>query len=246
MQTAPSELSYEVIDRSDGVPDAVLVLVHGYAEPPSNLTDRIHLIDPSRRCAVVVPTGPFERRGERIWHRALTTAPLEAAGQFDVSLRLLDALVGRLAERFVVPLDRIVVGGFSQGGGLSLGLMLSADAINRPLAGFGVCSFPPAFPGFRASRSAAHGRPFLLSSARNDHFAPIEASRGGAATLVELGMALTYMETGGEHVMSDEAAAAIGEWLGPVVDGTHSPTSSPLLDGVSTRDGFYDGLWELT
>jgi predicted esterase len=247
--TPPPELTYDVIDRTGAAgkdtADALLVLVHGYAEPPANLTDRLGLIDPGGRCTVVVPHAPFEHRGRPVWHRALVTAPLEAATQFGESLVLLDQLLGRLAARLAAPPDRIVVGGFSQGGGLALGLLLSADVEHRPAAGFGVCSFPPAFPGFRASRDAARGRPFLLSSARQDNFAPIEASRGGAATLAGMGVALTYLETDGEHVMSDEAAAAIGGWLPSVLDGTHVAAPSPHLDGVSTRDGFYDGLWEL-
>lgn len=231
-----------MIDHADGAADALLVLVHGYAEPPTNLTDRLELIDPHRRCTVVVPHGPFERRGQRIWHRALLTAPLEAAEQFGSSLRQLDALVGRLAAGVGLP---IVVGGFSQGGGLALALLLSADVEHRPAAGFGVCSFPPAFPGFRASRDAARDRPFLLASARCDHFAPIEASRGGAAKLAELGMALTYLETDGEHVMTDEAARAVGDWLPGALDGLDDPVPSPLLEGVDTRNGFYEDLWDL-
>lgn len=245
MRTPSPQLGFEVIDHADGNADALLVLVHGYAEPPSDLTDRLELIDPQRRCTVVVPHGPFERRGARIWHRAVLTAPLEAAAQFDESLRLLDSLLGQLVEDPGMRTERVVVGGFSQGGGLALGLLLSADVEHRPDAGFGVCSFPPAFPGFRAGRNAARDRPFLMASARRDHFAPIEASRGAAAMLVELGVTLTYIETDGEHVMSDEAAVAIGDWLPPVLDGTHLPVSSPHLEGVTSRDGFYEGLWDL-
>lgn len=244
VRTCPPELAFDVIEQAGGASDALLLLVHGYAEPPTNLTDRLELIDPQHRCTVVVPRAPFEHRGAPIWHRALLTAPLEAAAQYDTSLHLLDALLGHLVDRFGLPMERTVVGGFSQGGGLALGLLLSADVRHRPSAGFGVCSFPPAFPGFRASREAGRDRPFLLSSARQDRFAPIEASRGGAAALAELGVALTYLETDGEHVMSDEAAAAVGDWLPGVLDGTNDPVHSPHLEGVDTRNGFYEDLWD--
>ena len=245
MRAPLPELAVDVVGHPDGDGDALLVLLHGYAEPSSSLTDRLGLIDPHRHCTTVVPEAPFEHRGAAIWHRALVTAPLEALEQFDASLHLLDELLGRLVDQFGTPLERVVVGGFSQGGGLALGLLLSADVEHRPAGGFGVCSFPPAFPGFRASRSAARGRPFLLASARRDHFAPIEASRGGAATLVEMGVALTYLETDGEHVMSDEAAVAVGDWLPGALDGTGEPAPSPHLAGVDTREGFYADLWDV-
>jgi len=139
-----------------------------------------------------------------------------------------------------------VVGGFSQGGGLALGLLLGADVAHRPLAGFGVCSFPPPVRGLRVDRRAAAGRPFFLSSARHDHFAPIEASRAGAVLLRETGLDVTYVESEGVHEMTDEAARSIGAWLAGLVDGAPSPGDADgLLDGVSARSGLYDGLWEL-
>lgn len=240
---APPDLAAEVLfDRG---PDArLLVLLHGYGLPVEDLTDRLALIDPDGRCTVVVPQAPFERKGRPIWHRALVSAPDEAAAQFRASVGSLDTLLGRLARELGSDLDRAVVGGFSQGGGLGIALLLSAGIEHRPGAAFGICSFPPAFPGFVVDRVTAADRRCLLSSARRDHFAPIESSRAGAVLLAELGLDLTYVETEGEHVMTDEAAVAVGAWLTGLDDEPMRRDGHELLAGVTGRHEYYDGLWE--
>lgn len=103
-----------------------------------------------------------------------------------------------------------MVGGFSQGGGLALGLLLSADVRHVPAAAFGVCSFPPVVQDLRVDRTACAGRPYFLSSARQDHFADIEVSRAGAALLRDIGLDVTYVESDGDHEMTDRAAEQIG------------------------------------
>lgn len=243
--TAAPVLAHEIIERP-GPQTGLLVLLHGYGEPASDLRDRLHLLDPEARFLAVVPDAPFERKGRAIWHRALSV-PDVAEAQFRASLSALDDLLGVLEAETGRPAADAVVGGFSQGGGLALGLLLSADVACRPRAGFGICSFPPPVRGFRVDRRAAAGRPFFLASARQHHFAPIEASRSGAVLLRDAGLDLAYAETAGAHEMTDEAARLVGGWLaatgGP---GTSGPAGgAELLAGVSARSGLYDDLWDL-
>lgn len=220
------------------------MLLHGYGEPSSDLVDRLGLIDPDGRFLTVVPEAPFERKGRAIWHRALSV-PDEAEAQFRTSVAAIDALLGGLEAETGLAAADAVVGGFSQGGGLALGLLLGADVAHRPSAGFGVCSFPPPVRGLRVDRAAAAGRPYFLSSARQDHFAPIEASRSGAVLLRDTGLDLTYAETDGAHEMTDEAAQQVGAWLADLSRGERTAGDDDLLVGVTARSGLYDGLWEL-
>lgn len=235
-------LRWAVLDRR-GPQHRLLVLLHGYGEPAEQLTDRLGLLDPDGTYVAVVPDAPFEHKGNAIWHRALT-APEEAATQYLASLAAIDALLGGLERDLGLPASEAVVGGFSQGGGMALGLLLSADVTHRPAGAFGVCSFAPVVPGLRVDRRAAAGRPFFLSSARADRFASIEASRSGAALLRDTGLALTYVESDGPHEMTDEAASAIGRWL-RALDRGERPRDAALLAGVSGRGSFYDDLWHL-
>ena len=223
-------LDGEVIER-DGPQERLLVLLHGYGEPVADLTDRLDRIDPDARFLAVAPPAPFEHKGKAIWHRALT-APEESGRQFLASMAAIDDHLGALGERTGLDPADAVVGGFSQGGGLALALLLAGGLRHRPAAAFGICSFPPHVVGFPFDPAAPVGRPFLLWSARDDRFAPIESSRAGAATLIECGLALTYRETDDGHVMTDEAAEAIGAWLAEL-DADTPPARSPLLDGVA-------------
>ncbi len=219
------------------------MLNHGYGLPASDLTDRLGLIDPGGECTVVVTRAPFEHKGQAIWHRALLPAPEEATAQFHQSVASLDALMGSLVDELGSDLDRAVVGGFSQGGGIGIGLLLAAGISNRPGAAFGVCSFPPAFGGFVVDR-ATTGRPCFLSSAHGDHFAPIEASRAGAALLAGLGLDLTYVETDTDHVMTDEAADAVGNWLARLDDVADRREGHELFADIDGRHEHYDDLWQ--
>lgn len=236
-------LAHEVLTRP-GPQDRLLVLLHGYGEPSQDLVDRLHLIDPEGRFRVVVPEAPFERGGRAIWHRALT-AREEAEQQFRASLAAIDALLGDLQTELGLATSEAIVGGFSQGGGLALGMLLCAEVRHRPAGGFGVCSFPPPVRGFRVDRSAASGRPFFLSSAHQDHFAPIEVSRAGAVLVRDTGLDLSYAELPGGHEMTDAAASQIGAWLRGAPSGTGPAGGPDLLAGVSARSGLYDDLWEL-
>jgi phospholipase/carboxylesterase len=236
------DLSSEII-RRDGEQSRLLVLLHGYGEPVDELTDRLDRIDPDARYLAVAPAAPFERKGRAIWHRAIGAGQV-AEDQFHASLAAIDAHLGELEAETGLAAADAVVGGFSQGGGLALGLLLWADTLHRPAAGFGICSFPPHITNFRISRAAAAGRPYLLSSARSDHFAPIEASRSGAATLVDVGIDLTYREAEGDHVMTDQAADAIGAWMAAIERGERWEDRRDLLADVEPRLGYLQEMWE--
>lgn len=243
MPDSPLELHHRTLpDR--GPATRLLVLVHGYGESPDSLTDRLGLLDPDGRFHVVVPDAPFEHRGARIWHRALSTSPELAAEQYVESMHALDRLLATTCAATDLAPETAVVGGFSQGGGLAFGLLAGADVTTRPAAAFGVCSFAPSIRGFRVDPAAARGRPCLAVTARQDHFAPPEMSRVSAAALAAVGVDVTYEEIDSAHEMTDEAAAIVGRWLSAPVEDRPPGRSNELLRDADVSRSFYDGLWE--
>ena len=225
-------------------PARLLVLVHGYGEPVEALTDRLALLDPEGRHLVVAPVAPFEHKGQAIWHRAMHAGEV-ADRQFRQSIDALDDLLDRLEAEHDLPAAEAVVGGFSQGGGLGIAMLLAADVRNRPAAAFGVCSFPPHIQGFRVDRAAAAGRRCLVVGAHEDHFAPIEVSRAGAVALRDAGLDLTWAEVTGRHVMTDEAASLAGRWLGSIDGGPPVEDGSALLADVEGRGEYLAEMWDL-
>lgn len=219
------------------------MLLHGYALPATDLTDRLELLDPDRACTVVVPEAPFEHKGAAIWHRGIATSPELASVQYRESLGLLDELLGRLEHDTGLPAAEAIVGGFSQGGGLAFGLLLAAGLQHRPAAAFGICSFPPVFEGFVVDPAAPLGRHCFLASAQQDHFAAIESSRAGAWVLRDTGMELTYVEVDSGHEMTDEAATLAGRWIARMAGGEAPDGFDDLLSQVGEGPGSFAGLW---
>lgn len=242
MTDLPAPLRARILPGTEAG-ERLLVLLHGYGLPSSDLTDRLDLLDPERRCTVVAPDAPFDHKGALIWHRALSTSAELAARQYRSSLALLDDLLGTLETETGLRSSEAIVGGFSQGGGLGFGLLLASGIRHRPAAAFGICSFPPAFAGFAVDTTAATGRPCFLASAHRDHFAPIEGSRAGASQLRDSGLELTYVEMDTGHEMTDDAAALAGRWIAGVVAGRPVDGFDDVLAEVGTGPGFYEGLW---
>jgi phospholipase/carboxylesterase len=236
----PLALEWSVVPR-DGEPTRLMVLLHGYGEGTEDLAGRVDLIDPDGTSCVVMPLAPFRRRDRLNWHAPMASG-IEAEEQLMASVAALDALLGELESELGLPADDALVGGFSQGGGLAYALLLGAEVRHRPAAGFGVCSFPPMVQGFAVDRAAASGRPCFLSSARQDHFAPIEMSRACAVVLRESGLDLTYVESDGGHEMTDEAATLIGRWVRSVDGGPRLGTEDLLADVPGAHPAF-EGLW---
>jgi predicted esterase len=205
-------LEYDIVER-DGAQDRLLLLIHGYGESPAPLVDRLSMIDPDADHLVIVPHGPFDKEGHPVWHRGLFKGTPEPREQFATSVRSLDALLDTVQDRTGLPRSEAVIGGFSQGGGISLGLLQSPGVV-PPAAVYGICTFVP-YAGAQFPRDPVPvaGRPILLTGASEDRFAPVEVAADGARSLAEEGFAVTYFEVPGEHVVTDAAARHVGEWL---------------------------------
>ncbi len=213
-----ADLDVQIV-RRDGPQNRLLFLVHGYGESPSAFTDRLDEFDPGGQFLVATPIGPFEKKGKAIWHRALFGSSDDATAQYLASLGALQqALLGTCANEGFDP-TAAVVGGFSQGAGLAIGLCLAVGpvAIPVPAACVALCGFAPPIAGLRVDLDRVKGLPLFLSVADDDVFVPIDASRHSAATLAWLGFDLRYHELPSRHEVTPQAAALAGAWLAEVL-----------------------------
>ncbi|MEL6985948.1 MAG: hypothetical protein AAFO29_26190, partial [Actinomycetota bacterium] len=116
------------IDR-DGV-DRLLFLMHGYTAEQHHLAAYVPLVDPDERFTAIAPRGPFDMPdgdGAGWWTINLETFESDRS-KVVPSLDKLESFVADEADKAGIPLERCVVGGFSQGGYLALALAGRAGA----------------------------------------------------------------------------------------------------------------------
>ena len=116
------ELKVYTIDGR-GTPGRLLVLIHGFGANEFHLASYGPLIDPAARFLVAAPRGPIHipADGAAWWDIDLQTFAFDYS-LLDGSLAALDRTIDQLcADRGMTRADA-VIGGFSQGGALSLAL----------------------------------------------------------------------------------------------------------------------------
>jgi phospholipase/carboxylesterase len=146
-----------------GEPEGALVLLHGRGSDENDLFGLLDLFDPERRLYGVTPGGPLALPpGGRHWYK-LAGIPTPDPEGFHASVALLDAFL----EELPVPLERVVIGGFSQGSVMSWALALGSG---RPrFAGvLAISGFLPRVPGYELDFTRLAGTPVAVAHGELD------------------------------------------------------------------------------
>jgi phospholipase/carboxylesterase len=116
-------------------------------------------------------------------------------------------LVGELGFGF----DKVVLGGFSQGGVMTYSLGLGAGR-PRPAGLIALSSFMPTVEGFELDLSAPLP-PAAIGHGTLDNVIGVEWGRRARATLEAAGAEVLYRETPMFHQIDPEFIRAIADWL---------------------------------
>ena len=170
-------------------------------------------IDPDGRFALAAPRGPISLRtsGARAWMLPRRRRP----EQFGQSLLLLDAFVAEQCRAFGIGRERVVLGGFSQGASVALGL---AALRGRPVPA-GVISWCGLVPGgfdVDLDLSRLEGVPVLCLLASDDEMISIDRTRASADQLRRVGAVVSSREYPGRHEITDEMLDDTREWLADI------------------------------
>lgn len=161
--------------------DRLLFLMHGYSAEQHHLASYVPLVDPDERFTAIAPRGPVplpdgDTDGASWWSIDFETFEYDV-DQYEASLAALEAFIADEAEAAGVPLERCVIGGFSQGGFLALSLVGKPDA-PRYAGVWAICCGLPDFAAVPVDLSAGDGRPALFQWGTRDPI--IGADRAGA------------------------------------------------------------------
>ncbi|MEM9201264.1 MAG: hypothetical protein AAGC53_06375 [Actinomycetota bacterium] len=204
------------IDR-DGA-DRLLFLMHGYTAEQHHLASYVPLVDPDERFTAIAPRGPLtmpDGDGAGWWPIDLQTFEQDTA-EVTSLLDTLEDFVQAQAALANVPLERCVVGGFSQGGWLALALASKPDA-PRYAGVWAMCCGVPSALGFESDLGNGDGRPALFQWGTKDGFIGPDQPLDVIAALQDGGWDLRDHAYEMAHSQTIEMMVDAREWLAGVL-----------------------------
>ena len=204
------------IDR--GGADRLLFLMHGYTAEQHHLASYVPLVYPDERFTAIAPRGPIdmpEGDGAGWWTIDLQTFEHDWS-QFSISLDTLEQFIEAEASAAGIPLERCVVGGFSQGGFLALAL---AGRPNGPrYAGvWAMCCGVPEAEDVPVDLSQGGGRPVLFQWGTKDIVIGPERPQHLIGVLDDGGWNVRHHSYDMAHSQTIEMMVDARDWLAGVL-----------------------------
>ncbi len=204
------------IDR-DGS-DRLLFLMHGYTAEQHHLAAYVPLVDPDERFTAIAPRGPIDMPdgdGAGWWTIDLNTFEADVS-HFVPSFESLESFIADEADKAGVPLERCVVGGFSQGGYLSLALA-GRPGGPRYAGVWAICCGLPKAPGLEVDLSGGDGRPVLFQWGTRDPVIGPDQPKEVISTLADGDWNLRHHAYDMAHSQTIEMMIDAREWLAGVL-----------------------------
>jgi phospholipase/carboxylesterase len=183
-----------------GDPEGALVLMHGRGVDENDLFPLLDLLDPERRLAAFTPRAPLQPAGLTGNHWYL----IERIGypdpeSFAHTCGVLGPWLDAVAEETGIPMDRTVLGGFSQGGVMSYAMGLGAGR-PVPAAIIALSSLVPIVEGWEPDFTGRAELPVYHAHGTADPIIRVDFGRA-AAELLQGKVRLTYREHPGGHTI---------------------------------------------
>jgi len=190
----------------EGAGKRLIVLLHGWganARDVAGLIEAINMIIAPTRS--LLPNAPFEHGmvpGGRAWYSFPPNYDFrrphdfEAQADLQESRKRLLAWMKSLPEQTGIPLEKTIMGGFSQGGAMTLDV-----GPQLPLAAMVILSSYSHAP----LAPCVTPRPVLLLHGRQDPVVPLSKAQDTKAQLENQGLDVTYQEFDMGHEVSREA-----------------------------------------
>jgi phospholipase/carboxylesterase len=173
-----------------GEPEGALVLLHGRGADEHDLHPLLDALDPERRLLGLTPRGPLSLPpGGAHWYR-LGGLPTPEPATFWPSFESLGAWLDALP----VPLERVVLGGFSQGGVMSWALALGRGPERRPGGIVALSCFVPEVDGLELDVADLDGYPVAIGHGSHDGVIPVGFGRAARRLVEQAGVDLLYRE----------------------------------------------------
>ena len=202
-----------------GDPEGALVLLHGRATDEHDLLPLLDELDPDRRLVGVTPRGPLSLPpGGAHWY-APRSVGYPDPRTFLSTLELLGGWFDALPDALGVPVERTVVGGFSQGAAMTYALGLG-EGRPRPAALIALSGFIPAADGFRLGLDdLPTGYPVAIGHGSHDPVIEASFGRSARGRLEEAGADVLWRESPVAHTLDPDFLPELRDFLSRVLGG---------------------------
>jgi len=209
----PDSLEHRVRPAASA-PEGLLVLFHGRGADENDLYPLLDLLDPDRRLLGVTPRGPLSMPpGGAHWY-VVRRVGYPDPRTFNATLRRAGHWLDTLANDTGIPLERTVLGGFSQGAVMSYALGLGAGR-PRPAAIIALSGFIPTVEGFELDLNRPLP-PVAIGHGTADPVISVDFARRARRLLEQAGASVVYREAPLPHAVDPAFLAEIVPWLGRI------------------------------
>jgi len=194
-----------------GEPEGALLLFHGRGADEHDLFPVLDALDPERRLVGATPRGPLSLPpGGAHWY-VLGGIGTPQSSTFHASFAAASEWVDEFLQEWGLAHDRLVFGGFSQGGVMAYTLGLGAGR-PRPAAIVALSSFIPTVEGFALDLSPPLP-PVAIGHGTLDNVIEVEWGRRAKKLLENAGANVLYKETAMFHQIDPDFVRKVADWL---------------------------------
>jgi phospholipase/carboxylesterase len=195
-----------------GEPAGALVLLHGRGTSEQDVAPLIDVFDPRERLIGAFPRGPLEL--PPIGHHWYATQDDGQADRdtFLSTFERLQSWLEGLAAGTGVPIERTVLGGFSQGAVMAWALGLGPGR-PRPAGILAMSGALPRVPGFALQLENLGGLPVAITHGTQDPLVAVERGQDARDRAVAAGADVVYRETEVPHIIDPRVVPGLVTWL---------------------------------
>ncbi len=189
-----------------GVPEGVLVLLHGRGSDEYDLEPLADALDPERRLQAFLPRGPLTMPpGGAHWY-IVREVGFPDPGTFLPTFALVSDWLDRALEETGLGPEKLVLAGFSQGAVMSYALGLAAER-PKPAAILAFSGFIPTVDGFELDLASRAGLPVSIAHGSADPIIVPGFGRDARDRLTAAGLDVAYREDPVAHTITQAGLA---------------------------------------